>query len=302
MLQQGTFVSYKDIMEIKRNSQCWCGSGKKYKACHEEFDKKLNVLRFKGNIIPERALIKSDAAIKGIRKSGKINTAVLDYVAAHIKAGITTEEIDQMVMKITKQYGAIPAQLHYNGYPKSVCVSINDQVCHGIPDEQTILKEGDIVNVDCTTIFHGYYADASRMFIIGEASEEAKRLVQVTKECLELGIASVKPWCHVGDIGDAIYRHASKNGYSVVVDFCGHGVGNDFHEDPFVMHMARKGTGMILAPGMVFTIEPMINAGDYQIVIDESNGWTAYTKDHSLSAQWEHTLLVTERGVEIITK
>lgn len=289
-------------MQIKRNSQCWCGSGKKYKACHEEFDKKLNVLRFQGNLIPEHSLIKSEEDIKGIRKSGKINTGVLDYVEAHIKAGMSTEEIDKMVYEYTTSHGAIPAPLNYNGYPKSVCVSINDEVCHGIPDEKRILQEGDIVNVDCTTIYHGYYADASRMFIIGEASEEAKRLVQVTKECLEKGIEAVKPWCHVGDIGDAIYRHANANGYSVVVDFCGHGVGNDFHEDPYVMHMARKGTGMILAPGMVFTIEPMLNIGDYKVYVDESNGWTAYTEDHSLSAQWEHTILVNEHGVEIITR
>lgn len=288
-------------MEIKRNSLCWCNSGKKYKACHEQFDKKLNVLRFKGNIVPEHELIKNEDDIKGIRKSGKINTGVLDEVAKHIKAGMSTEEIDKIVYDHTIKHGAIPAPLHYNGYPKSVCVSINDEVCHGIPNENRILQNGDIVNVDCTTIFHGYYADASRMFMIGEVSAEAKRLVEVTKECLQVGMDAVKPWCHVGDIGDAIYRHASANGYSVVVDFCGHGVGNDFHEDPYVMHMARKNTGMILAPGMVFTIEPMLNIGDYHVYVDEQNGWTAYTSDHSLSAQWEHTILVNEHGIEIIT-
>lgn len=289
-------------MQIKRNSQCWCGSGKKYKACHEQFDRKLNTLRLQGNLIPEQSLIKNEEDIRGIRKSGKINTGVLDYVEKHIKVGMSTEEIDKMVYEYTTSHGGISAPLNYNGYPKSVCVSINDEVCHGIPDENRILQEGDIVNVDCTTIVHGYYADASRMFIIGEASEEAKRLVQVTKECLEIGIKAVKPWGHVGDIGDAIYRHANANGYSVVVDFCGHGVGNAFHEDPYVMHMARKGTGMILAPGMVFTIEPMLNIGDYKVYVDENNGWTAYTEDHSLSAQWEHTILVNEHGIEILTK
>lgn len=288
-------------MVIRRNSQCWCGSNKKYKACHEEFDKKLNVLRLKGNLVPTHDLIKSEEDIKGIRKSGKINTGVLDYVEKHIKAGMSSEEIDKMVYEYTTKHGAIPATLNYNGYPKSVCVSINDEVCHGIPSSERILQEGDIVNVDCTTIYHGYYADASRMFIIGEASEEAKRLVEVTKECLQVGIDAIKPWGHVGDIGDAIYKHASANGYSVVIDFCGHGVGNAFHEDPYVMHMARKGTGMILTPGMVFTVEPMLNAGGHQIYVDEENGWTAYTKDHSLSAQWEHTILVNEDGIEIIT-
>lgn len=288
-------------MVIRRNSQCWCGSNKKYKACHEEFDKKLNVLRLKGNLVPTHDLIKSEEDIKRIRKSGKINTGVLDYVEKHIKAGMSSEEIDKMVYEYTTKHGAIPATLNYNGYPKSVCVSINDEVCHGIPSSERILQEGDIVNVDCTTIYHGYYADASRMFIIGEASEEAQRLVEVTKECLQVGIDAIKPWGHVGDIGDAIYKHASANGYSVVIDFCGHGVGNAFHEDPYVMHMARKGTGMILTPGMVFTVEPMLNAGGHQIYVDEENGWTAYTKDHSLSAQWEHTILVNEDGIEIIT-
>lgn len=287
-------------MEIKKNSQCWCGSGKKYKACHEAFDRKLNALRFKGKIVPDHELIKSKEDIEGIKKSARINNGALDYVASKIKAGMSSEEINTMVEEYTKSHGGICAPYNYGGFPKSVCVSINNVVCHGIPNEDTILKEGDIVNVDCTTIFHGYYADASRMFMIGEVSEEARRLVEVTKECLEIGMQAVKPWCHVGDIGDAIYKHASKNGFSVVIDFCGHGVGNDFHEDPYVPHMARKGTGMILAPGMVFTIEPMLNAGSYQVVIDEEDGWTARTADGSLSAQWEHTVLVTEHGLEIL--
>lgn len=288
-------------MEMGRNTRCWCGSGKKYKQCHEKFDEKLMQLAKEGNIVPDRSLIKSKEDIEGIRKSGKINTGVLDHVAQHIHEGMSTEDIDKLVYDYTVSHGAIPAPLNYEGFPKSVCTSINDEVCHGIPDENIILQSGDIINVDVSTIFHGYYSDASRMFMIGDVSDEAKRLVEVTKECLEIGIEAVKPWGHVGDIGAAIMAHAKKNGYSVVVDFAGHGVGNEFHEDPIVSHVGRAGTGMILAPGMVFTIEPMINEGDYHLYIDADNGWTSYTDDGKLSAQWEHTILVTEYGIEILT-
>lgn len=288
-------------MEMHRNSRCWCGSGKKYKQCHEKFDEKIRVLAQQGNIVPDRKLIKNKKDILGIKKSGEINTGVLDHVAKHIHAGMSTGDIDRLVYDYTVSHGAIPAPLNYEGFPKSVCTSINDEVCHGIPDDNIILQEGDIVNVDVSTIYHGYYSDASRMFMIGNVSEEAKRLVEVTKECLEVGIKAVKPWGHVGDIGAAIYEYATSKGYSVVMDFAGHGVGKEFHEDPLVSHVSRKGTGMILAPGMVFTIEPMINEGDYHLFIDEDNGWTAYTEDGKLSAQWEHTLLVTEHGVEILT-
>ncbi len=288
-------------MEMHRNSRCWCGSGKKYKQCHEKFDEKIRLLAQQGNIVPDRKLIKNKKDILGIKKSGEINTGVLDHVAKHIHAGMSTGDIDRLVYDYTVSHGAIPAPLNYEGFPKSVCTSINDEVCHGIPDDTIILQEGDIVNVDVSTIYHGYYSDASRMFMIGNVSEEAKRLVEVTKECLEVGIKAVKPWGHVGDIGAAIYEYATSKGYSVVMDFAGHGVGKEFHEDPIVSHVSRKGTGMILAPGMVFTIEPMINEGDYHLFIDEDNGWTAYTEDGKLSAQWEHTLLVTEHGVEILT-
>lgn len=288
-------------MEMHRNTRCWCGSGKKYKQCHEKFDEKLTKLAKEGHTIPERKLIKNKDDILGIKKSGVINTGVLDHVAKHIKAGMSTEDIDKLVYEYTTQHGAIPAPLNYMGYPKSVCTSVNDEVCHGIPDENTILKEGDIVNVDVSTIFHGYFSDASRMFMIGNVSNEAKRLVDVTKECLEIGIKAVKPWGFLGDIGAAIHEYATSKGYSVVVDFAGHGVGKEFHEDPIVPHVGRIGTGMVLAPGMVFTIEPMINQGDYHLYIDKDNGWTSYTQDGSLSAQWEHTLLVHEHGIEILT-
>lgn len=288
-------------MEMHRNSRCWCGSGKKYKQCHEKFDEKIREFARNGEIVPDRSLIKSTKDILGIKKSAAINTGVLDHVAKHIHVGMSTGDIDRLVYDYTVSHGAIPAPLNYEGFPKSVCTSVNDEVCHGIPDDEIILQEGDIVNVDVSTIFHGYYSDASRMFMIGEVSEEAKRLVQVTKECLEIGIKAVKPWGHVGDIGAAIHEYVTSKGYSVVIDFAGHGVGKAFHEDPIVSHVGRKGKGMILAPGMVFTIEPMINEGDYHLYIDEDNGWTSYTADGKLSAQWEHTLLVTEKGVEILT-
>ena len=274
---------------------------KKYKQCHEKFDEKIREFARNGEIVPDRSLIKSTKDIFGIKKSAAINTGVLDHVAKHIHVGMSTGDIDRLVYDYTVSHGAIPAPLNYEGFPKSVCTSVNDEVCHGIPDDEIILQEGDIVNVDVSTIFHGYYSDASRMFMIGEVSEEAKRLVQVTKECLEIGIKAVKPWGHVGDIGAAIHEYATSKGYSVVIDFAGHGVGKAFHEDPIVSHVGRKGKGMILAPGMVFTIEPMINEGDYHLYIDEDNGWTSYTADGKLSAQWEHTLLVTEKGVEILT-
>lgn len=288
-------------MEIGRNSRCWCGSGKKYKQCHEKFDEKLMKLALEGKVIPDRSLIKSKEDIAGIKKSGVINTGVLDHVTKHIKAGMSTDDIDTLVYEYTISHGAVPAPLNYQGFPKSVCTSLNNEVCHGIPSKDIILKEGDIVNVDVSTIYHGYYSDASRMFMIGEVSDEAKRLVEVTKECLEVGVQAVRPWGYVGDIGAAIKEHAHKNGYSVVVDFAGHGVGNEFHEDPIVSHTGKVGTGMVLAPGMTFTIEPMINQGDYHLFIDKKNGWTSYTKDGSLSAQWEHTILVTEQGIEVLT-
>ena len=287
-------------MVLGKNSPCWCGSKKKYKHCHEEWDNTINVLKLQGKIVPSHDLIKNDEDIKWIKKAAKINNAVLDLVGEKICEGMTTAEVDKLVYDYTVSHGGIPACLGYEGFPKSCCVSINDEVCHGIPDESVILMDGDIVNVDCTTIVHGHYADASRMYCIGEVSDEAKRLVEVTRECLQEGIKAVRPWGHVGDIGAAIQEHAHKNGYSVVVDFCGHGVGNGFHEDPYIHHVGIRGTGMVLAPGMVFTIEPMINQGKSSLFIDADNGWTAYTDDGLLSAQWENTMVVTDKGVEIL--
>ncbi|SFB18778.1 methionyl aminopeptidase [Clostridium frigidicarnis] len=289
-------------MNFNRNDKCWCGSGVKYKKCHLEFDEKLMELEAKGYIIPSRDIIKNQEQIEGIKKSSAINNGALDVVERSIKEGMSTEEVNKIVHEYTVAQGGIPAPLNYEGFPKSVCTSINDEVCHGIPSEDIILKSGDIINVDVSTICNGYYSDASRMFMIGDVSEEAKKLVEVTKECLYKGIEAAKPWGFLGDIGAVIQEHAEKHGYSVVRDFGGHGVGVEFHEDPFVYHYGKKGEGMVLVPGMIFTIEPMINQGGYGLFIDADNDWTAVTEDCSLSAQWEHTVLITEDGVEILAK
>ncbi|MCF2594101.1 type I methionyl aminopeptidase [Bacteroides caecigallinarum] len=266
-----------------------------------ELDKKVLYFQNKGHLVPSRKLIKTPEQIEGIRRSGLINTAVLDLVASEIKAGMSTAEIDKMVYDFTVSHGAVPAPLNYEGFPKSVCTSINEVVCHGIPSEDEILEEGDIINVDVSTILDGYYSDASRMFIIGKTSPEKEKLVNVAKECLEIGMKAATPFGFVGDIGNAIEKHAKKNGFSVVRDLCGHGVGLEFHEEPDVEHFGRKGTGMLLVPGMVFTIEPMINMGTHRVFVDEEDDWTVVTEDELPSAQWEHTFLMTENGLEILT-
>lgn len=264
--------------------------------------KKLEELRSKGVVVPTNEMIKTKEQIEGIRVAGVINTGILDMMELNIHAGMSTEDINTLVHNYTISHGAIPAPLNYEGFPKSVCVSVNDAVCHGIPSKKEILKEGDIVNVDVTTIYKGYFADASRMYIIGKASPKAEKLVRVTKECLTLAFKDLKPWVsHLGDIGGIINRHAKENGFSVVREIGGHGVGLAMHEDPFVSHVSKYGTGMLLVPGMVFTIEPMVNAGTAKIYEDISNGWTIYTWDGKLSAQWEHTFVMTEDGCEILT-
>lgn len=287
---------------MERNDLCWCGSGKKYKKCHMQIDDKLLLLAAKGEIVPDRSMLKTPAQIEEIKKSAELNTAVLDYVAANIKAGMSTAQIDNLVYTYTTEHGGIPAPLGYEGFPKSVCTSINNEVCHGIPDENIILQEGDIINVDVSTILNGYFSDASRMFCIGQVSERAKKLVQVTKECVELGLKEAKPWNHLGDIAYAINSHAQANGYSVVEDIGGHGIGLEFHEDPFVSYVTPKGSEMVLVPGMMLTIEPMINEGSPDFFVDEDNGWTVYTEDNGLSAQIEYMVLITENGAEVLTK
>lgn len=266
-----------------------------------ELDKKILYLQNKGHLVPSRDLIKTPEQIEGIRRSGVVNTGVLDLIEKEIHEGMTTAQIDRLVFDYTVSHGAIPAPLNYEGFPKSVCTSINEVVCHGIPSEKEILHDGDIINVDVSTILDGYFSDASRMFMIGNVSPEKRRLVEVTKECLEIGMEAAKPFGFVGDIGNAIQHHAEKNGYSVVRDLCGHGVGLKFHEEPEVTHFGRKGTGMLLVPGMVFTIEPMINMGRYDVYIDSDDGWTVLTDDGLPSAQWEHTFVMTETGLEILT-
>lgn len=266
-----------------------------------ELDKKVLAYQNKGALVPWRKMIKTPEQIEGIRRSGLVNTGVLDLVEKEIRPGMSTLEIDRLVYEYTTDHHAIPAPLNYEGFPKSVCTSINDVVCHGIPSEREILREGDIVNVDVSTILDGYFSDASRMFLIGEVPPEKRRLVEVTRECLEIGVETAQPWNTLGDVGYAVQRHAEHNGYSVVRELCGHGVGLAFHEEPDVEHVGRKGKGMLLVPGMVFTIEPMINMGKRTIFCDEDDGWTIFTADGLPSAQWEHTIVITETGNEILT-
>ncbi len=288
------------MRKLARNDLCWCGSGKKYKKCHLDSDIKSGVVSKESLQLPPGVIIKTEKQIAGIRKSSRLTKEILDMVADRIQPGITTNTINEWVHDYTIRHGAIPAPLNYNGFPKSVCVSINNVICHGIPDE-TVLKDGDIVNVDVTTILDGYFGDAGRMFIIGDGSEDARRLVNVARECLYIGIDQVKPYQDLGEIGYAIEQHAVKNGFSVVRDYGGHGIGLKFHEEPNVHHYGSRKRGVVMQPGMVFTIEPMINQGRYETRL-MADSWTAVTIDGKLSAQWEHTVLVTETGSEILTE
>jgi methionyl aminopeptidase len=249
--------------------------------------------------------VKIPEDIEKMRVAGRLASEVLDFVTPHVKPGATTEELDRLCHDfMVKVQGTIPAPLNYAPpghapYPKSICTSINHQVCHGVPGDKT-LKNGDIVNIDITVIKDGWHGDTSRMFFVGEPSIQAKRLAQVTYECMWVGIVEVKPGARLGDIGHRIQKHAEGHGYSVVREFCGHGIGQKFHEDPQVLHYGKPGTGLELQTGMTFTIEPMINAGKKDIR-QLGDGWTIVTKDHSLSAQWEHTILVTDSGYEVLT-
>lgn len=268
----------------------------------DEVEARIQQLKREGIKLPSRHLLRTPEQLAGIRESARINTALLDYLAENIREGMATSEIDHMVYAFTTDHGAIPAPFNYEGFPKSVCTSINDVVCHGIPSPTEYLHSGDIVNVDVSTIYNGYFSDASRMFMIGEVSAEMKRLVQVARECRDIGVEMAKPWTRLGDVGAAIQRHAESNGYSVVRDLCGHGVGLKFHEEPDVEHFGKPNTGMMIVPGMTFTIEPMINMGTYEVFIDEADGWTVCTDDGLPSAQWESMILITEDGNEILTQ
>lgn len=288
------------MIKLERNAPCWCGSGKKYKACHAGFDEKLRIYSDKGFIVPDQSLLKTPEMIAGIKESAKINMAALDYVAENIKAGISTQEIDNWIVKITHEMGGVCAPLNYEGFPKSVCTSINSVVCHGIPDENEILKDGDIINVDVSTFYNGYYSDSSRMFCIGNVSKEAKKLVDDVKKAVEIGLENVKPWTTLGDMGSKINEFAQSQGYKIVRQIGGHGIGLEFHEEPFVSYVSRAGEEMLMVPGLCFTVEPMINMGTDEIFVDDDNGWTVYTDDGKLSAQWEVQIVVTEDGYEML--
>ena len=287
------------IMKFGRNDPCPCGSGLKYKKCclgkegrQPTADKDLFYKKYK-------IRLKEPKDIEGIRRAGDLVVQTLDLVEAHIQPGITTEFINTLVHDFTVKHKAAPAPLHYNGFPKSVCVSVNDVICHGIPG-QRVLQEGDIVNVDVTSILDGYYADANRTFCVGRVSPEAEKLVAVARQALRRGLEQVRPGNRIGDIGWAIQQWAESQGCSVVREMVGHGVGFQFHEPPQVPHFGKKDQGIPLVPGMVFTIEPMINAGRRELRILEDN-WTAVTKDGSLSAQFEQTIAVTDEGYESLT-
>lgn len=282
--------------KIGRNDPCPCGSGKKYKKC---------CLGREGQQRPRphpekpKIRLKSAADVEAIRRAGKLVMATLDLVESRLEPGMTTESINTLVHQYTLQHNGVPAPLNYRGYPKSVCVSVNDEICHGIPGKR-VLKDGDIVNVDVTTILNGYYADANKSFFVGSAGPDARKIVAVARQSLKEGLAMVRSGNTIGDIGWAIQTYAESQGCSVVREFVGHGVGFEFHEPPQVPHFGRRGEGVRLMPGMVFTIEPMINLGGHQLIILDDQ-WTAVTKDHSLSAQFEQTVLVTDNGYESLT-
>jgi methionyl aminopeptidase len=246
-----------------------------------------------------RIRLKDAEAVKGITRAGELVVRTLDLVRENVRPGMSTDEINTLVHEYTLENGAVPAPLGYRGFPKSVCVSVNDEICHGIPGPR-ILNEGDIVNVDVTSIVDGWYADANRTFPVGSISDEATRLVSVTAQCLERGIRAVRPGATLGDVGHAIQTHAEGAGYSVVRELVGHGVGHAFHEPPQVNHTGRPGMGIVLVPGMVFTIEPMINQGGPETG-RQDDGWTVVTADGKLSAQFEQTVLVTDKGVRSLT-
>lgn len=285
--------------KVGRNDPCPCGSGKKYKKCCLKKKEPPFVSLKKTYEKRYRIRFKNDVEIEGIRRAGALVLKTLDMVEAAIKPGVITDDINTLVHEFTLEQGAVPAPLNYRGYPKSVCISVNEVICHGIPGNRK-LKDGDIVNIDVTSILDGYYADANKTYFVGTPGEDAKKIVSVARTSLKEGLAMVRPGNTIGDIGCAIQRYAERRGCSVVREFVGHGVGIDFHEPPQIPHFGRTGEGLVLIPGMVFTIEPMINLGKKELLVLDDN-WTAVTKDGSLSAQFEQTILVTENGYESLT-
>lgn len=295
--------------KIGRNDACWCASGKKYKKCHMQADQAkaggkaapVPPPRRKSRRPRNQRLILDEEQREGMRRAGRFNAQALDFLRDYVKPGAVLEELDRLVREYTYDNGGVPACLGYKGYPKTICASVNEVVCHGIPDGY-VLQEGDIVNLDLTSIVDGWHGDQSETFLIGEVSDDARRLVQCTFECLYKAIDAIGPGSRVVEIGQAIVPHAHANGFSVVEDFQGHGIGKVFHQEPGIPHYPEhRGGEFVLEPGMCFTIEPMINQGKKGCVIDKSDGWTARTVDNKLSAQFEHTLLMTETGVEILT-
>ncbi len=284
---------------LSRNDLCWCGSQKKYKKCHLAQDEKLDLMAKKGVRIPGREMIKTEEDIIGIKAACQISKKILDTLNSELAIGVNTNHIDKLVDTMTRDMGAYPAPLNYKGFPKSCCISVNEVICHGIPGDWQ-LNDGDIVNIDVTSYFNGYYGDVSRMFMIGDVDKEAKKLVEIAYECMMRGIEQVKPYNRLGDIAYAISEHAHYNNYSVVRDYGGHGIGKGFHEEPFVPHCGDQGTGMLLVPNLVFTIEPMINIGKEKCELLSDN-WTVVTADRKLTAQWEHTVRVSESGFEILS-
>lgn len=245
---------------------------------------------------------KSADELAKMRVAGRLAAEVLEMIEPHVVPGVSTGELDRICHDyIVNQQQAIPAPLNYRGFPKSICTSVNQVVCHGIPSDTKVLKDGDIINVDITVIKDGYHGDTSKMFMVGNVASHAKRLVEITRECLYKGMEVVRPGATLGDIGHAIYQHASRHYYSVVREYCGHGIGAVFHEDPQVLHYGQPGKGLVLEEGMTFTIEPMLNAGKRHVKLNKHDGWTVETKDGRLSAQWEHTMAVTATGVEVFT-
>jgi methionyl aminopeptidase len=285
---------------IERNAPCWCGSGKKYKKCHLLADLEKHAPTAK----PKRTdhMVKTPVEIEGMRRAGAFNGELMDYIRPFVRIGVSTEEIDKIAHDYTVSHGHTPACLGYNGYPKSICTSINNVVCHGIPSPKDILKDGDIVNIDFTTIVDGFYGDSSETFLMGTVSEETKHLVKVTMRAMELGIGAALPDMPLAAIARAIEPYVSSEGCSIVHQYTGHGIGKAFHEFFNVYHHIDKDCdNIVLRPGMTITIEPMVNAGAFQVITDSIDKWTVRTKDGSLSAQFEHTILITEQEPEILT-
>lgn len=247
--------------------------------------------------------IKTPEEIEKMRIAGHLAAEVLEMIGPYVEQGITTDELDKICHEyIVNQQQAIPAPLNYNGFPKSICTSVNQVVCHGIPSDKKTLKNGDIINIDVTVIKDGYHGDTSKMFYVGEVAEHAKKLCFITQECLYKAIDILKPGTYLGDIGHIISKHAHSHHFSVVEEYCGHGIGKVFHEEPQVLHYGKPGTGLQIEEGMIFTVEPMINAGKKYTKLNKKDGWTVTTKDGRLSAQWEHTLLITANGCDVLTK